>query len=70
MILHATTGGAFPLHPVYVPEPLLAELLSGQMEVFDLEQAAAFLKATEAEVVRMVREQGCPPVRSATAGGS
>jgi excisionase family DNA binding protein len=52
--------GPVTAHPVVVPEPLLAELLAGQQEVFDLQDAAKFLKVSEDEVLRLVNEQGLP----------
>jgi excisionase family DNA binding protein len=52
--------GPIMAHPVVIPEPLLTELLAGQKEVFDLREAAAFLKLSDDEVVRLVKEQGLP----------
>lgn len=52
--------GPVSAHPILIPEPLLAELLAGQKEVFDLHDAATFLKVSEDEVLRMVKGQGLP----------
>ncbi len=60
LIAFLSAEGPITAHPVLIPEPLLAELLVGQKEVFDLREAATFLKASEDEVLRMVKEQGLP----------
>lgn len=52
--------GPLTAHPILIPDQLLAELLAGQKEVFDLREAAMFLRAPEDEVLRMVKEQGLP----------
>jgi excisionase family DNA binding protein len=45
---------------LFVPEELLVELAARQDEVLDLQTAAAYLKVTEEDVLRMVREHGLP----------
>jgi excisionase family DNA binding protein len=52
--------GPLMAHPILVPEPLLAELIASQKEVFDLQDTAKFLKVSDDEVLRMVKEQGLP----------
>jgi len=49
-----------PTNVLDFPDPLLTEYLARQSEVFDLSEAAAFLKSSEHEVLRLVREQGLP----------
>jgi excisionase family DNA binding protein len=48
------------LQPLVIFEEHLAKLLTRQNEVLDLQETAAFLKASEEDVLRMVREQGLP----------
>jgi excisionase family DNA binding protein len=55
-----STDGPGASQPVLLPEPLWAEWLAAQKEVFDLDEAAAFLKASADDVLRMVKEQGLP----------
>jgi hypothetical protein len=60
------------LQPLVIFEEHLAKLLTRQNEVLDLQETAAFLKASEEDVLRMVREQGLPArhVPSAPGQGS
>ena len=46
------------LHPVFIADERLAELVARQDEVLDLKEAAAYLKVAEDDVLLMVREQG------------
>ncbi len=48
------------LHPLFVPEEILAGLAAREDEVLDLASAAAYLKVAEDDVLRMVRDQGLP----------
>jgi excisionase family DNA binding protein len=55
-----STGSPILLHPVFVPEEVLAEWAGKQKEVLDLSEAAAFLRVPEEEVLGLVRDQGLP----------
>jgi excisionase family DNA binding protein len=48
------------LHHLILPDQVLAELLGRHEEVLNLGEAAAFLRVSEQDVLRMVREQGLP----------
>jgi excisionase family DNA binding protein len=52
--------GSVRLHPILVPEELFVELMARQNEVLDLREAAAFLKSSDEDVLRLVKEQGLP----------
>jgi excisionase family DNA binding protein len=60
MPIKSVKEGPVLLHPMLVPEEVLVDLMARQNEVLDLQEAAAFLKSSDEDVLRMVKEQGLP----------
>jgi Helix-turn-helix domain len=61
MPIKSSTEVPIMLHHFVIPDELLVELASSrQDEVLNLGEAAAFLRLSEQDVLKVVREQGLP----------